>query len=367
MSKPANSIHINGRRYDAHTGHPLDGGPAIPARRSVDGVVSHKKSAVKLAEPRIKPVAVPQPLSKTKLMDMKAPKSRTPRAAAKAAPAHAPQTAHTLMRHVVKKPAPSLKRSIVAHSSTDHALVMPSITVTPKHSITKVPAVRLQRAKQVTKSAQIRKFPAATPAVRVVSTPVVEPIAPLPIATERPLDIFEQALHHANTHLQPPVAHHKHPKRRARLAQRRTSVAATALAILLLVGFMGFENRTNLSLKLAASKAGFNANLPGYRPSGFSVGALNYSPGNVAIHYHSNSDDRSFAVLEQPSAWNSSTLRDSLVANADSQYQTVAVSGRTVYLYGDNNAAWVNGGVLYQVKTDGALSSNQVTELAKSL
>ena len=367
MSKSASSIEINGQRYDAKTGHAVEARPATHKRASIDGVVNHKPAATTvLATPRIKPTLTNTPISTNKLMDMKAP-ARRPRTAAAAASGHSPQTAHTLMRHVVQKPNPSLKRQHAAQGHTGSLVAKPALTITPKKSASVVPSERMSRAQTVTKSPKISKFARSTSPVIALTAPLVIKQPQLVPTTSKPLDIFEQALQRATSHEQAPVLQHKHPKRQSFLSKRAVSLSATAISVLLLVGFIGFENRSNITLKMAAGKAGFSANMPGYKPSGFSLGRLSYSAGNVALNFHSNSDGRAFAITEKPSAWDSATLRDTFVASADSHFQTVNVGGRTVFLYGKNNAAWVNGGILYQVDTAGALSDKQLSELAASL
>jgi hypothetical protein len=379
VKKPANSIEINGKRYDAQTGQPL-----MAAHTAAGGVVDgikHQKHTKSSSQVALKGAVVAThkqtmpivPLSTTKLMDMKAPK-RSPRNAAKAAASHSPQTAHTLMRHSVKKPTASLKRQHPAQSSTDKLLVKPDFAVGIKSSAQSVPAERQARAKQIAKSVSISRFSKNKSANRAATNHTYQPpksaaaaVAQAPAITSRPLDIFEQALQRATSHEQPKVKQPKRSRHHQVFSKRIVSLAATSLSVLLLIAFIGFENRGNVILHVAAQKAGFSANMPGYRPSGFSLGRFNYSAGDVAINFHSNSDQRSFAIIEKPSDWDSATLRDNYVASADSQYQTTEVGGQTIYLYGNNAATWVNGGIWYQVQTNGALSDEQLTKLAGSL
>jgi hypothetical protein len=280
VSKATNSIEINGQRYDAQTGKPFDGPDHVSQKaRNLDGVIGRKAASMTAAPAHRPKVAVPiKPLSNTKLMDMKAPKHRPARSAAKPAAPHSTQTSHTLMRHVVQRPGKSLKRQHPAHGHTDALIAKPAAAITAKHSVHAVSADRLKRAAGAAKNAKISRFGHQTLAPRPVAAPTVtsqstsKPSQPL---ANKPLDIFEQALQRATSHQQPAVVHHKHPRRAKFLSKRSTSISATALSVLLLVGFIGFQNRTNLSLRMAASKAGFNATLPGYKPSGFSVGVLN--------------------------------------------------------------------------------------------
>ncbi|HXR49659.1 MAG TPA: hypothetical protein VN778_01380, partial [Verrucomicrobiae bacterium] len=128
-----------------------------------------------------------------------------------------------------------------------------------------------------------------------------------------------------------------------------------------------YANLTSIQLQVASSKAGFTANLPSYQPIGYSFAHLNYSPGNVAMQFQSNSDSRAYAISEKLSAWDSQTLRSDFVAGIGQDYQTVQTAGHTLYVYGKNNATWVNSGIWYQIKSDGALSVHQLVELASSM
>ncbi len=364
MSKSTNSIEINGKRYDARTGLPVAKVHAVSRRKSVDGVNSSK--ATTLLEP--KPKTVLKPLSATKVMDLQPPKAHN-RSVAKAARVTSQQPSQTLMRHVVAKPGHSLKRHQPAHGHVNNLVAQPVSTLAPKLSVASVHPARLMRAQTTAKSSRVSKFQAANHGAASTSLTSILPVMPDSSLAHKRLhsseDVFKQALQRATSHLQPSVVP-EHLTRRRQLS-KSFSIVGTAVVLLLLVGLLGYQNRAALGVRLAASKAGFNATLPSYKPSGFTVGKLDYSPGNVAINYHSNSDKRAFAITEQPSAWNSSTLRDNFVINNDNQFQTVDVAGRTVYIYGKNNAAWVNGGIWYKVQSEGSLSAQQISQLAKSL
>lgn len=360
MSKPRNIIEINGQQYDAKTGSVITGNG-----KSVDGVLSKRVANTPTAV-TAKPKPVLTPIPATKVMDMQAPK-RKARSAAKPASSHQPQQSQALMRHAVHKPGNSLKREHAAHGHTDSLVTKPQLTVSPKHSVHSVPAGRLSRAAQFTKSARVSRFVKTQPsAMLAIQQSTAAIAAPSPVLTQ-PNNMFDSALASATSHLQPPVKASKHPRRQRILGKRVFSIAATAACLLLIAGGVLYYNRTGLALHMAASKAGFSAALPSYRPSGFQVAKLKSSAGQVAIHYASTSDQRTFAVTEQPSSWDSNALLDNFVSTADKQYETIDVGGRTVYLYGKHNAAWVSGGIWYSVQSQGSLSDKQLAQLAASL
>jgi len=189
------------------------------------------------------------------------------------------------------------------------------------------------------------------------------------------MDIFQRALTHATAHEQPPV----HPKKLARLqrstsrpkrpaAHRRTiTLATTALAVVLLTGFIAYQNKANLTLRVASAAAGFHATLPGYKPSGFAIANFKYSVGNVAVNFHNAQTNTSYSLTQKNSNWDSQTLLDSYVATKSHTYQTLQSGGRTIYIYGNNDAAWVNNGIMYQVSSNGSLSTSDVLGIATSM
>jgi hypothetical protein len=119
-------------------------------------------------------------------------------------------------------------------------------------------------------------------------------------------------------------------------------------------------------MRVAAARSGVHISLPGYKPSGFAVGKFTYSPGTVAFDFSSH-DNRAYNVTAKTSNWNSETLLDNFVATNNKDYQTLQAGGRTIYIYGNNNASWVNNGIWYQLTANGSLSTNQVLDLAQSI
>lgn len=150
--------------------------------------------------------------------------------------------------------------------------------------------------------------------------------------------------------------------------QRTGRLAAASLAVLVLIGFFVYQNVPSLSMRLAASRAGVDAQLPGYAPAGFSQDKLvSYSPGKVTINFHSNTDSREFKLVQQVSNWNSQALADNFLAAKSKQYQTYQASGKTIYIFDGSNATWVNGGVWYQIEGHSSLSSDQILKIANSI
>lgn len=306
--------------------------------------------------------------------------------------AHTPERPKTLMRHVVQKPKATMKPAIKTTAPSEMMARPTSAIAKPlekKLSVTQVNPFRLARSRHVAKSHHIRRFqePArataaqAALAARTQVNPSARPnqyatqvirqngrgeqainAAPAPVRQqESAADIFEAALAHATSHEQPaPVR--RHSVRRKRLV----NVLAGVGAFLLIGGFIGYLNMTNIELRVASMRAGFHAELPNYQPNGYALaGGIESSEGRVAMSFRSG--DSSYTVTQEASDWNSSTLLDQTSLEQGKPTQTIQSKGRTIYIYDDSNATWVNGGVHYRVSGNAALDADELVALATSM
>lgn len=150
--------------------------------------------------------------------------------------------------------------------------------------------------------------------------------------------------------------------------QRVTSIVAATFALVLLGGYFTYLNIPNLSVRVAAAQAGIDAAYPEYRPDGYALnGPVSYSDGRVSMAFKANGSDAKFTVSQSKSGWDSDAVLDNYVSpRAGSSYMPYTERGLTIYTYG-NNAAWVNGGILYTIEGDAPLSSDQIRRIATSL
>lgn len=140
------------------------------------------------------------------------------------------------------------------------------------------------------------------------------------------------------------------------------------MAVLLVGSVFAFQNMPEIAMKIASTRAGLNANLPAYQPSGFALaGPIKYNSGEVTLNYKSNSDERAFNVVQKNSSWNSETLLENFVETNTRPYQTFQANGRTIYIYDGNKATWVDGGVWYNIDGQANLNSDQLLKIAESL
>ena len=362
----SDTIILNGQHFNAKTGLALTtASPAKPVK-NVDGILPKHVTGAVLQKPA-QYDRIMKPVISKPVMDV----TRTP---ASEIPKRTLEPGKTLMRRALAKPSPSFKRQTKAVAPNKTQAAVSIAHVVPKISAVIIDHKKLQNAKNIPKSQAVSRFAAishvtttnalSTAASRAI---VASQQAVSGLAKQPSLDIFERALIQAQGHEEKLPVHVNKSLKQARKSQRRLNFAASALAVAVLAGFIGYQQLPSMQFQYASSQAGFHAALPGYRPAGFSLGKLSYQAGAVSVNFHSNSDDRSFALDQKPSGWDSQALRDNFVAISGRTYHTAEAGGRTIYLYGNNNATWVNGGVWYTVQAGSSLTENQVTALAASI
>lgn len=358
-----NFIEINGKKYDAAT-----------------GVLLHDS-----AQPTKKPVTTVNHTQNTGVVDgfVRRQKPTASRTVAQPAVKH-PQKSSTLMRRAVHKP-----NSVVNKVKAEKPVIQKS------HLGTSVR--RTETAMHTPKSSQINKF--EEPAHRSSVVRTVQPglsVKPQPRQSEK--QVTAQKAVAPVRHEQQPQARsaaaekmitaalanaHSHEtaepdtkitRKRSRLmkklgvSKRTLSISSASLAFVLLAGFFAVQNVPNLSMRVAATRAGFDASMPGYKPAGFSFrGPIKYSPGEVSVAYASNTDARSYEVKQKASNWNSDALLANFVVAEGKQYQTFLDRGRTLYIYDKSNATWVDDGVWYQIEGESNMTTDQLIRIASSI
>lgn len=379
-TKIKRTIELNGKLYDARTGKIIGGTEAASAAKGTPKPAPAQHST----QPASQAVDGFKRRSHTVTTTVKvhAPVSKAPvqTAAAKpdvSRPAPAPQAAkleksRTLMRTAVKKPKP-----VVDHYDTSG-----------KHAhFKKENPHRKLRAHAASKSSLVQRF---NPDAQLK---VVKKEAVLPVATQKPaisrqlssevarlatsteaqvkhsVDIIEESLRHATSHLE------KFEDRVSRstfwdrvgFRNKTANIGSLAFAGLLLVGFFAYQNVPSVEMKMAATRSGVSASLPGYKPAGFSAAKeVKSEPGKVSATFFSNSSDKKFTVTQQASNWSSDSLLTNHVLAGKRPFQTYQDAGKTVYIYDNSNATWVNGGTWYKIDGNASLSSDQLLRIANS-
>lgn len=336
-----NVIEINGKLFDAKTGMLLSNMPVVnPVSKptpSIDGIAAPKT----VRQPRPHKER-PQPTNRKH---------------------HGPQRSQTLMRHAVKKPVANNKPPEV-HSFkkpvTDRDIRASQATKSPFINHYGTPHQTLTRRSA---PLSVKPAPEAQTSVKPVAhhAPKTHSVPAQAAPTSKSEELFTKALDKQDA--KPKVKTKKQRSKSAKVLRWGSGVAA----VLLLAGFIAYMNVANINVKYASSRAGFAAAMPAYQPSGYSFqGPVSYKPGQVAINFKSNTDERSYKVTQEVSSWTSQSLQENYLTARNKTFQTLQEGGRTVFMYDNGNATWVNGGVWYQVESN-SLSSDQLLKIASSL
>lgn len=359
-----NVIEFNGKRYDALTGKVIGTSrteiveplapPVTPRRRQIDGVVRRRDPTVHPREAA--PKLIDSPTTSHEKMQHH-------RKSGSSAKAHQPQPAKTLMRRAVHKPKTTIKPAIKPQAPAE-VMAKPISTVTLKHSVHQVDPGREHRARKTPKNHAVSRFAAHTkhPALEPINaTPPKQPHQVMQVAQPQKHtkpDIFETAIAHARSHEQPP----HNPTRKHKRGHRTASIMIGVLLVLVLGGVVGYFNLSNIRVKVASVQAGFDAQLPSYQPTGYVLGAVTNSSGNVVLNFRSG--EKHYKLTQQPTDWNSQTLSDNIIASAGAT--TIESRGRIIYIYNDV-ATWVSGGIRYDLTGNAELDPDEVAAIAASL
>lgn len=361
-------IEINGRKYDALTGRIITDEAILDNKKNGHPVHSVQSAGVidGFQKPKLKlqsSVVPHAPISKK------------------------PQKSQTLARNVVKKP--SLAQEVKTVSTPQSPKRELSVAETRRKILSKTPTERLERAEATKQSPAVTRFsstnnvpkPTITPHIAVAREHVAE-AAPIPSAppitttsnahahpTKK--QVFTHPLAGANAHLALPPKKQKLHQRVAdtlSVSAKFVSISAACLAIIILSGFFAYQRVPNISMKVAASRAGFSGTIPGDTPAGYAFnGPIKYEKSTIVVSYKSNSDDRKFSIVQRPSEWSSEALLTNFVNGTNMKYQTYNDHGLTVYVMEKNSAAWVDNGIWYTLNGTDTLSTEQVLAMAASM
>lgn len=326
------TIVINGRHYDAITGLPAETAEVAQASQ-----VPVNHAPVKITEAPKKVDVTHIAVSRPQVHHLQ----------------HAPLKSKTLRRDVVKRPTGAHDKA--AKNVAQHARVTksPLVTKFAPHPV----GVTAPVATKIQSVAPVPHVVAAAHHKSVARKHTPEALS----SRELKDHLIKQQIDHA-----PAKANHKaHKVKKAPL--HVSSVMAACLGIMILGGYLSYINMPNLSVRVAASQAGINAEYPGYTPSGYQFdGPVSYSNGQVLLSFKATGGTTNYKINQQRSSWDSQAVLDNYIVAQTDEYDVNDTQGLTVYTYG-NNAAWVNKGVLYTISGDAPLRTEQVLKIATSL
>lgn len=361
-------IELNGKRYDAITGAYLGKSHVVPEHirthfaggKVIDGFI---RPAHPSAHRPKQAVVTSAPAPAMKAEPSMAHKVHAPAGHLKA---HRPERSKTLMLRATKKPEFSLKAAIRAQAPAE-IMAKPASAIAVKRSAYGIDRQRASRAQAMSRHHNVRHFHPAgkAPALHTVSQDVpMIPVRPAPIHAVRPRpqpDIFERAIAQAKSHQQP-----VHKVRHHRKHRRLTNSLAIAAAFLVIGGFITYLNLPQLQLRVASVQTGFGASMPGYVPVGYALeNGVERSGGTISLSFRSG--ESQFRITQQSSDWNSQTLLDNTLA-LNGKHQTIEKNGQKIFVYdGGASAAWVNGGVRYDITGNAQLPADEIVSIAASL
>ena len=149
-------------------------------------------------------------------------------------------------------------------------------------------------------------------------------------------------------------------------ALRWLNTFSVGFAVMLLGGYLTYLSMPNISIKMAAVQSGIDAKYPGYKPDGYALnGPIKFKSGEVSMKYAYADGSSGYTITQQKSGWNSSAVKE-FFSEKHKNPNTTMIDGLTIYS-GEKEAAWVNGGILYQISGDANLSSGQIEKIATSL
>ncbi len=322
-NKPAQSVTIGGRMYCASCGEPQSIAKSAPKRTMSDlgtrtRLISARPAASLHSRAR---------LAKGGVVDLRTPRSEAPQI-------------HT--RRIVAKPLAKPQASIAPTNPQN-------VSTASASRSEKISHFHQPHSQIITEAKSAPKLPS-------VSTP--KPTIQLPS--------------HAETHhraMSKLAAHHKATNQ----YQENTSsslkrYSAVAAAVVLMGGYVWFQNFPKLELHSASSKAGFALTLPAYLPSSYSLnGPVEARNGSAIISFKSPSTTDPLKITQNVTTWDSQSLRDNISASRTNDFIAVEGQGLTIYLWGKNEAAWVNHGIRYGIEGTGKLSREQILKIAYSL
>jgi len=373
-------IEINGTKYDATTGEVVLIEPTVRTllinqRGNIDGIVS-KDAKASLPTPVHKPVIV-APRTKEELSKQRRVHDISMVQAGRS------KKSKTLMRSVVKKPDN-------AHPK-NHPISYTSSPIARSGSYTSSATsdIRLNKALTTPTNSQVSRFrhsqgadPKIQPTivshmpVRAPATaPLHHSVVPTVLITKATSSaaakfVDTQLSKVANT--EPDTPFKKKPLRKRFSSKLRSnklkSIGVSTVAVLLIGGFITYQNLPTITLAIANKDAGISAKIPKGIPSNFAISPkIDRSPGQVVLSFNSRVDDRSFTLTQVKADTTIQSLKDVIARVSDNQFQTYEAGGITLFLSNDNRADWMDGGMRYNITGKTGFSPDQIAQIASSL
>ncbi|MCA9347410.1 hypothetical protein KC930_02390 [Candidatus Saccharibacteria bacterium] len=365
-------IEINGVKYDAATGEVVSAPQQTATRPSnIDGFINRQASSPK-------PDNVAHATNNTPHSSTPSTKPVRHISDIKVVGHHRVTKSKTLMRSVVKKPGQP-KQNL-------HP-VMPKTPITPSQSYkqTMMSEHRLKMALQTPRTTTVKKFnlaPQARLEPKIANVPMASSPA-TPSQSAPPLDIqrnqpkpagaesFIAAQLARQSEEEPIMPKKKGLKGRfksKKRGQKILSASAATLSVLLIAGFLAYQNMASISLLMANNKSGISAHIPKGVPSNFAIlNTINASKGQVSLSFKSRTDDRKFTITQQQTDMSAAELGEVLASSDHPALQSFDSNGIKLFITSAGNADWIDGNMRINISGDSGLTTEQLATIAKSL
>ena len=181
---------------------------------------------------------------------------------------------------------------------------------------------------------------------------------PVKTAQEQKNEAIAAAMQRADSGSQEPTKKH---------FNKRPILYVVSFIVILAIGYLVYLFMPSFSVRIASAQAGINATYPEYCPDGYRLsGPVTYSDNEVTINFHANTGNTHFSIKQSKSSWDSSAVKAKAEEDSGDKLLTTNERGLTIFTY-NNNATWVNGGILYTITGDAPLSGDQIRRIATSL
>lgn len=272
------------------------------------------------------------------------------------------QRSTTLMRRAVKQPAHTNSKSASEpHLATHHGNHAKSIV---KHSqVNRFGFLPSRTSETPSQPAQVKIKAKATYRDNAVAQPRM-PSMVSSVSHKKLEQMLDEALMRADAHKTMLGGKRSGSSKYLR---KWLSLTFALIAVLAIALWLIWQNLPAVAVHVAAARAHVNAAMPAYTPEGFGfAGHLQYNHDSVTMEFKDKSD-KSFSLTQSASNLNSSAIPAAYLHTSE-PVQTSMIGGTTVYIYGDkNDAAWVNHGVLYNLKNSADLPADQVLKIVQGL
>ena len=261
----------------------------------------------------------------------------------------------TLKRNILNAPDKSVKRTLIVSTPAERYVFSSNPEAPLQTSDQNV------RAMSISKNESIKHF--SKTSLVIEQKPQVQTIRPAEIIAPPKSRIDELVDRVLEKQTNPTQIDPIKSKARSKLFQ----VSLVTVPVLVMGLFVyGAANITKIQLKVASTTTGFATKVPSYKPAGYSLNQMSYKTGIFASEFN-NKKAGSYIITQKSTSWDNHALQSNYLAVLSSHYSQIHIGYKTVFLYGNGNATWVQNGIWYQVNTDGALSESQLINIANSL